>query len=366
MAQTVDDLGSDRFLGSDRSLVLDRPDDWHVHFRDGDVLADVVTATARQFGRALVMPNLKPPVTSADQALAYRARILSSLPSDSTFEPWMTLYLTDRTSAEMVRDAKRSGCVLAFKLYPAGATTNSDSGVTDLRNCRAALAEMERQGVVLCLHGEVTGPHDDIFDREALFISRVLQPLRQDFPALRLVFEHITTEEAASYVAQADGPICATITPQHLLFNRNRMFQGGLRPHFYCLPVLKREHHRLALIKAATGGSPRFFLGTDTAPHPRHLKEADCGCAGCFSAITALELYAQVFDQQGALHRLEAFASHHGAYFYGLPRARSKVLLRRRPQRVPQACRFGSEEVVPLLAGETIEWTLEEPVAAED
>ncbi|MFZ9121415.1 MAG: dihydroorotase [Burkholderiaceae bacterium] len=340
-------------------LVIDRPDDWHVHFRDAEVLGDVVGATARQFGRALVMPNLKPPVVTAEMAVAYRSRILASLPQGLTFEPWMTLYLTDHTSPETVRAAKDSGVVLAFKLYPAGATTNSDSGVTDLRHCQAALAEMERLGVVLCLHGEVTGQHDDVFDREALFIDRILEPMRRDFPGLRLVFEHITTAEAADYVRQASGDIAATITPQHLLLNRNSLFQGGLRPHLYCLPVLKREHHREALLKVATSGNPRFFLGTDTAPHARHLKESDCGCAGCFSALTALEFYAGIFESQAALDRLEAFASHHGADFYGLPRSTQKVILRREPQVVPRRYRFGGDEVVPLLGGETIDWTFQ-------
>jgi dihydroorotase len=337
-------------------LVIDRPDDWHVHFRDAEVLGDVVGATARQFGRALVMPNLKPPVVTAEMAVAYRSRILASLPQGLTFEPWMTLYLTDHTSPETVRAAKDSGVVLAFKLYPAGATTNSDSGVTDLRHCQAALAEMERLGMVLCLHGEVTGQHDDVFDREALFIDRILEPMRRDFPGLRLVFEHITTAEAADYVRQTSGDIAATITPQHLLLNRNDMLVGGIRPHLYCLPVLKRNSHQQALIRAACSGSPKFFLGTDSAPHSTARKESACGCAGCYTAHAAIELYAEVFDNEGALPLLEGFASHFGPDFYRLPRNTDSITLHKASWQVPANQAMGDTVLTPLRAGEAVHW----------
>ena len=324
-------------------------------------MASVVGYSARQFGRALVMPNLKPPVVSVQMALAYRSRILAALgPASASFKPYMTLYLTDQTSADEVRAAAQSGDILAFKLYPAGATTNSESGVTDLRRCEAALAEMEKQGVVLCVHGEVTDPQVDVFDREAFFIDRVLIPLRQRFPGLRVVFEHITTSQAADYVRQAQEPIGATITPQHLLFNRNSLFQGGLRPHYYCLPVLKRESHRLALLEAATSGSPRFFLGTDSAAHARNTKEMDCGCAGSFSAPDALALYAQAFESVGRLDRLAGFASHHGAAFYGLESSSETIRLVRSAQTIAESLPFGNggQTIVPLAAGQRLDWAL--------
>jgi dihydroorotase len=309
------------------------------------------------------MPNLKPPVTTTTEAQAYRARILSALPAGLAFEPLMTLYLTDNTPADEVRRAKASGIVHGVKLYPAGATTNSDSGVTDVRKTRAALEAMQAVGLPLLVHGEVTHAHIDVFDREAVFIDEVLQPLRKDFPQLKVVFEHITTREAVQYVRDADGPIAATITAHHLLYNRNAIFmtvdgRAGVRPHYYCLPVLKRESHRLSLVEAATGGSPRFFLGTDSAPHPKGEKETACGCAGCYTALNALELYAEVFEDAERLHRLEAFASHFGADFYGLPRNRGTVTLQRRASTVPAELPFGAGTVVPLRAGEALRWSL--------
>ncbi|MEY3251251.1 MAG: hypothetical protein RL227_224, partial [Pseudomonadota bacterium] len=300
------------------SITLRRPDDWHLHLRDGTALAAVLPATARQFARAIVMPNLRPPVTTAAAAVAYRERILAALPAGMSFEPLMTLYLTDNTPPEEIVRAKAAG-VVALKLYPAGATTNSDAGVTDIRKTYATLEAMQREGLLLLVHGEVTDGEIDVFDREAVFIERVMQPLRRDFPELKVVFEHITTRDAAHYVAQAPGPTAATITAHHLLYNRNALFLGGVRPHWYCLPVLKRETHRQALLQAATSGSPRFFLGTDSAPHARHLKEIACGCAGCYTAPHALELYATAFEQADALDRLAGFASEFGPAFYGLP-----------------------------------------------
>jgi dihydroorotase len=323
----------------------------------------VLPHTARQFARAIVMPNLKPPVTTTAEAQAYRARILSALPAGLAFEPLMTLYLTDNTPADEIRRAKASGIVHGVKLYPAGATTNSDSGVTDVRKTRAALAAMQAVGLPLLVHGEVTHAHIDVFDREAVFIDEVLQPLRKDFPQLKVVFEHITTREAVQYVRDADGPIAATITAHHLLYNRNAIFmtvdgRAGVRPHYYCLPVLKRESHRLSLVEAATGGSPRFFLGTDSAPHPKGDKETACGCAGCYTALNALEFYAEVFEDAERLDRLEAFASHFGADFYGLPRNRGTVTLQRRASTVPAELPFGAGTVVPLRAGEALRWSL--------
>jgi dihydroorotase len=345
------------------SLTFTRPDDWHLHLRDGAAMAAVLPHTARQFARAIVMPNLKPPVTTTAEAQAYRARILSALPAGLAFEPLMTLYLTDNTPADEIRRAKASGIVHGVKLYPAGATTNSDSGVTDVRKTRAALAAMQAVGLPLLVHGEVTHAHIDVFDREAVFIDEVLQPLRKDFPQLKVVFEHITTREAVQYVRDADGPIAATITAHHLLYNRNAIFmtvdgRAGVRPHYYCLPVLKRESHRLSLVEAATGGSPRFFLGTDSAPHPKGDKETACGCAGCYTALNALELYAEVFEDAERLDRLEAFASHFGADFYGLPRNRGTVTLQRRASTVPAELPFGAGTVVPLRAGEALRWSL--------
>jgi len=321
-------------------------------------MASVLPDTARQFARAIVMPNLRPPVTTTAQAQAYRQRILAALPAGLKFEPLMTLYLTDNTSAAEIRLAKASGVVHAVKLYPAGATTNSDAGVTYLRKTYAALAEMARCGMPLLVHGEATDSSIDIFDREAVFIERVLQPLLKDLPNLRVVFEHITTLEAAQFVASAPANIAATLTPQHLLYNRNAMLVGGIRPHFYCLPVLKRETHRQALVQAAISGSPKFFLGTDSAPHAQHTKENACGCAGCYSAHSALELYAEAFEAAGALDKLEGFASFYGADFYGLPRNTEQITLRKTSWQVPDTVGFGEHRLVPLRAGETMSWKL--------
>ncbi len=343
-------------MSSIPSITLTRPDDWHVHLRDGAVLADVVPHTARQFGRAIVMPNLKPPVTTTAMAAAYRERILAAVPAGIRFEPLMTLYLTDNTSAEEIRRAVDSGFVKAVKLYPAGATTNSDAGVTDLKRCMGALEAMQELGLPLLIHGEVTDADIDLFDREAVFIERVLQPLRKSLPGLRVVFEHITTQDAAEYVRDAEGDIGATITAHHLLYNRNAIFKGGIRPHYYCLPVLKRETHRQALMQAATSGSPRFFLGTDSAPHPKGLKEHACGCAGCYTALHAMELYAQAFESAGALDRLEGFASFYGADFYRLPRNADKVTLQRTDWIIPDEVRMGDATLVPLDAGQPLHW----------
>jgi dihydroorotase len=340
-----------------QSLTLTRPDDWHLHLRDGAAMAAVLPATARQFARAIVMPNLRPPVVTTAQALAYRERIVAALPSHARFTPLMTLYLTDQTPPDEVRRAKAAG-IVACKLYPAGATTNSDSGVTDLRKTRATLDAMQREGVLLLVHGEVTDPEVDVFDREAAFIDRVMQPLRRDFPALKVVFEHITTREAAHYVADSDEHTAATITAHHLLYNRNAIFVGGLRPHYYCLPVLKREVHRQALLQAATSGSAKFFLGTDSAPHAAALKEASVCGAGCYTAPAALEFYAEAFESMNALERLEAFASFHGPDFYGLPRNRERVTLRREPWTLPQEVPFGDAVLKPLRGGETLRWRL--------
>jgi dihydroorotase len=345
------------------TLTITRPDDWHLHLRDGAALAAVLPHTARQFARAIVMPNLRPPVTTTAQALDYRRRILAALPGGMAFEPLMTLYLTDSTAADEIARARASGIVHGVKLYPAGATTNSDSGVTDVRRCVPALEAMQREGVPLLVHGEVTHGEVDVFDRERVFLDKVLQPLRRDFPALKVVFEHITTKEAAEYVRDASGPIAATITAHHLRYNRNALFvtpdgRTGARPHYYCLPILKREVHRQALVAAATSGNPRFFLGTDSAPHARGDKENACGCAGCYTAAFALELYAEAFDAAGAIDRLEAFASFHGAAFYGLPRNAGTVTLRRRSCPVPEAFPFGDQTIVPLGAGETLAWSM--------
>jgi dihydroorotase len=346
------------------TLVITRPDDWHLHLRDGDALGAVVADTARQFRRAIVMPNLRPPVTTTDQALAYRGRIQAALAragiSESAFTPLMTLYLTDNTSADEIMRASESGAVYAVKLYPAGATTNSDAGVTNLLGkCRPALDALQRSGMPLLVHGEVTDPQVDVFDREAMFIDRVMRPLRKAYPALKVVFEHITTKEGAEYVRDAEGPVAATITPQHLLYNRNALFQGGVRPHMYCLPILKREVHRLALVAAATSGSTRFFLGTDSAPHARGLKEHACGCAGCYTALHAMALYAQAFEQAGALDKLEGFASHYGADFYGLPRNRDSLTLVRQEYVVPDEIPYGAATLVPLAAGESLAWRVQ-------
>ena len=340
------------------TLTLIRPDDWHLHVRDGAPMAAVVPHTARQFGRAIIMPNLKPPVTTAAQALAYRERILAVVPAGLRFEPLMTLYLTDNTPPEEIRRAREAG-VVALKLYPAGATTNSDAGVTDVRRTYATLEAMQREGLLLLVHGEVTDADIDLFDREAVFIDRVMQPLRRDFPELKVVFEHITTKEAAQYVAGADERTAATITAHHLLYNRNALFIGGMRPHYYCLPVLKREVHRQALVAAATSGSPKFFLGTDSAPHAAALKEQSVCGAGCFTAPAALELYAEAFEAAGALHQLEAFASLHGPAFYGLPPNTDRVTLKREPWALPETLPFGEAVIKPLRGGETLTWKLQ-------
>ena len=342
------------------TLTLSRPDDWHLHLRDGAALQAVLPASAAQFARAIVMPNLRPPVCTVVQALAYRERILAARPAagpGAAFEPLMTLYLTDNTPPDEIARAKAAG-IVALKLYPAGATTNSDAGVTDIRRAYPTLEAMQRAGLLLLVHGEVTDPEVDIFDREAVFIERVMGPLRRDFPELKVVFEHITTRDAAGYVAQADRFTAATITAHHLLYNRNALFVGGLRPHWYCLPVLKRERHRQALVDAATSGSPKFFLGTDSAPHAAALKEQSVCGAGCYTAPAALELYAEAFEAAGALARLEGFASHFGADFYGLPRNAGSVTLRRQPRILPQALPFGDTVIKPLRGGETIAWSI--------
>lgn len=340
------------------SLTIIRPDDWHLHLRDGAMMADVLPHTARQFARAIVMPNLKPPVTTTAMAGAYRDRIVAALPADMTFEPLMVLYLTDNTPPDEIRRAVDSGFVHGVKLYPAGATTNSDAGVTDLSHCMPSLEMMQQLGLPLLVHGEVTDSDIDIFDREAVFIDRVLQPLRRQLPQLKIVFEHITTREAAQYVRDAEGPMAATITAHHLLYNRNAIFKGGIRPHYYCLPILKREVHRQALVQAATSGGPRFFLGTDSAPHPKGLKEHACGCAGCYTALHAMELYAQAFEEADALDKLEAFASFHGPDFYGLPRNTGYVRLQRAPWTIPDQLKLADTTLVPLDAGQTLQWKL--------
>ncbi len=341
-----------------QTLTITRPDDWHLHLRDGAAMAAVLPATAAQFARAIVMPNLKPPVTTAASALAYRERIVAALPEGADFTPLMTLYLTDNLPADEVRRAKAAG-VVAAKLYPAGATTNSDAGVTDIRKTHATLEAMQREGLLLLVHGEVTDSDIDIFDREAIFIERVMQPLRRDFPQLKVVFEHITTQEAAQYVAASDPYTAATITAHHLLFNRNAIFTGGLRPHYYCLPVLKREAHRQALVQAATRGSAKFFLGTDSAPHAAVLKENSVCGAGCYTAPAAMELYAEAFEAAGALDKLEAFASFNGPDFYGLPRNRGTVTLKREAWTLPESVPFGDAMLKPLRGGETLNWKLQ-------
>jgi dihydroorotase len=340
------------------SVTLTRPDDWHLHLRDGAVLRDVLPHTARQFARAIVMPNLKPPVTTVALAKAYYERIVAVLPSNLKFEPLMTLYLTDKTSPDEIRRAVDSGFIHGVKLYPAGATTNSDAGVTSLKHCMTTLETMQEVGLPLLVHGEVTDGDIDLFDREAVFIEKILIPLRKQLPALKIVFEHITTYQAADYVRDADGPIAATITAHHLLYNRNAIFKGGVRPHYYCLPVLKRETHRQALLKAAGSGNPRFFLGTDSAPHAKGLKEHACGCAGCYTALHAMELYAQAFEEIGALNKLEAFASFHGPDFYGLPRNQDRITIERRPWHIPEELRMAESTVVPLDAGQLLQWKL--------
>ncbi|MEW8425435.1 MAG: dihydroorotase [Candidatus Thiodiazotropha sp.] len=339
-------------------ITLIRPDDWHLHLRDDEAMASVVAHSAERFARAIVMPNLKPPVTTTAMAQAYRERILAALPQTSDFNPLMTLYMTDRISSDEVIAAKQSGIVKGIKLYPAGTTTHSDAGVTDIKNCYPALETMQKEGLPLLIHAEVTDPDVDIFDREQVFIDRHLQPLARDFPALPMVFEHVTTKQAVDFVRAAEGNIAATITVQHLMYNRNAMLVGGIRPHYYCLPILKRESHQAALIAAATSGEPHFFLGTDSAPHPQHAKECACGCAGCYTAHAAIELYAEVFEGADALDKLEGFASLFGPDFYRLPRNRDKIILEKRPWKSPQSYQFGKDRVVPLRSGETISWRL--------
>ncbi len=341
-----------------QSITLVRPDDWHLHVRDGEALSTVVPHTAARFGRALIMPNLKPPVTTTAQALAYRERILAAVPG-TRFEPMMSLYLTDNLPPDEIDRAKACGKIIAVKLYPAGATTNSDAGVTAIDKVYPVLERMEELGMVLCVHGEATGADVDVFDRERVFIERVLSPLVRRFPALRVVFEHITTSEAAQFVRAASSHVAATVTAHHLLLNRNAIFAGGIRPHHYCLPVLKRDTHRQALIAAVTSGNPRFFLGTDSAPHSRRAKESDCGCAGCYTAHAGIELYAEAFDAAGALDRLEAFASLNGAAFYGLLPNADRITLQRKSWEVPAAYDYlGADPLVPLRAGESVGWTL--------
>ena len=340
------------------TLTITRPDDWHLHVRDGLVLPNVVPHTARCFARAIIMPNLKPPVTTVQQALAYRERILASVPTDSTFEPLMTLYLTDNTTPAEIRTAVENPHLHAVKYYPAGATTNADSGVTDISKTYAVLEVMEELGLPLLIHGEVTDPAVDIFDREAVFIETVLVPLLQRYPKLRVVLEHITTRHAVEFILTTPANIAATITAHHLLMNRNAMFQGGIRPHHYCLPVLKRESHRQTLVKAATSGNPKFFLGTDSAPHAKNAKESACGCAGMYTAHAAIEFYAEVFEQAGALNKLEGFSSFFGADFYGLPRNNDTITLRKQEWTVPPTLAFADDTLIPLRAGETIEWKI--------
>ncbi len=338
-----------------QTITITRPDDWHVHLRDGIALQTTVPHTATQFARAIIMPNLKPPVTTAELALQYKARITSAIPEGLKFEPLMTLYLTDLTNPQEILRAKDAG-VVALKLYPAGATTNSDAGVTDIRKTYKTLEAMQKAGLLLLVHGEVTSPEIDLFDREAVFIDQQLIPLRKDFPELKIVMEHITTKEAAQYVASEGSNLGATITAQHLLYNRNAIFTGGVRPHYYCLPVLKRETHRLALLEAATSGNPRFFLGTDSAPHAAHLKEHAVGCAGCYTAHAAMELYAAAFDSVGKMDKLEGFASHFGADFYGLPRNTDTITLKRETWTAPESFPFGDAQLKPLAGGEELAW----------
>ena len=336
-------------------LTITRPDDWHLHVRDGAALASVVPHSAAQFARALIMPNLRPPVTTAALATAYRERILAAVPQGMAFQPLMSLYLTDNLPPEEIARAKAAG-VVALKLYPAGATTNSDAGVTDIRKTYRTLEAMQREGLLLLVHGEVTDPEIDIFDREAVFLERKLIPLRRDFPELKIVVEHMTTKEAVQYVRDAGRFTAGTITAHHLLYNRNAIFTGGIRPHYYCLPVLKREVHRQALVEAATSGSPKFFLGTDSAPHPAALKEHALGCAGCYTALSAMELYAEAFEQAGALDKLEGFASFFGADFYGLPRNTGTLTLKKEAWQLPESVPFGEAQLKPLRGGETLAW----------
>ncbi|CAL4947459.1 unnamed protein product [Urochloa decumbens] len=337
-------------------LIITRPDDWHLHVREGEVLEAVLPHSAMHFGRAIIMPNLKPPVTTTARAVEYREEIMKALPPGSSFVPLMTLYLTDNTSPEEIKLARKSGVVFAVKLYPAGATTNSQDGVTDIEKCLPVLEEMARQEMPLLVHGEVTDPHVDTFDREKVFIDRILAPLVQKLPQLKIVMEHITTMDAVNFIESCEGHVAATVTPQHLLLNRNALFQGGLQPHSYCLPILKRETHRQAILSAVTSGSRRYFLGTDSAPHDKRNKERSCGCAGIYSAPVALSLYAKVFEEAGALDKLEAFTSLNGPDFYGLPRNTSKIVLRKSAWKVPATYTYSSGEIVPMFTGSTLEW----------
>ncbi|MEW8065107.1 MAG: dihydroorotase [Candidatus Thiodiazotropha endolucinida] len=339
-------------------ITLIRPDDWHLHLRDDEAMKSVVAHTAERFARAIVMPNLKPPVTTTAMAMAYRERILSALPHNSDFTPLMTLYMTDRLTSDEVIAAKKSQIIKGIKLYPAGATTHSDAGVTDIRKLYPVLETMQKEGLPLLIHAEVTDPDVDIFDREQVFIDRHLRPLTRDFPALPMVFEHITTRQAVDFVRANEGTVGATITVQHLLYNRNAMLVGGIRPHYYCLPILKRESHQRALIEAATSGESHFFLGTDSAPHPQHAKECACGCAGCYTAHAAIELYAEIFERANALDRLEGFASLFGPDFYGLPRNRDTITLAKKEWNIPESYQFGQDRVVPLGGGEAVNWQL--------
>lgn len=339
-------------------LTITRPDDWHLHVRDGDALKAVLPDTVRQFARAIIMPNLKPPVRTVDEASAYRDRIVAAIPEGVSFEPLMTLYLTDNTQPHEIVNARQSGFVHAVKYYPAGATTNSDSGVTDIGKCDAVFEAMQAVGMPLLLHGEVTDNDVDIFDREKVFIEKHLIPLTLRFPKLRIVFEHITTANAVKFVLAASDNIAATITAHHLLYNRNDIFKGGIRPHYYCLPVLKREEHRVALLKAATSGNPKFFLGTDSAPHAKNTKEASCGCAGCYTALHAMELYAEAFESVNALDKLEGFASFHGADFYRLPRNTDTIVLEKSAWKIPAEIAYLGDSLVPLRAGESISWRM--------
>lgn len=342
-----------------QSLTITRPDDWHIHLRDGDALRDTVSDCSRYFGRAIVMPNLTPPVTNVAMADAYRERITAALDQNSRFQPLMVLYLTNNSSAAEIERASQSGTVVAAKLYPAGATTNSDAGVTDIRNIHAVLEAMQQHSLPLLIHGEVTGDEIDIFDREKRFLETHLQTLVRDFPALRIVLEHITTRDAVQFIEQGSDNLAATITAHHLLFNRNHLLAGGVRPHYFCLPVLKRARHQQALINAATSGNPKFFLGTDSAPHPQHRKENACGCAGCYTAHAALELYAEAFEQAGALHRLEGFAAFFGPDFYRLPRNSDTITLRKQPWQVPATLRLGTQQLVPIGAASTLQWQVD-------
>lgn len=340
-------------------ITLTRPDDWHLHLRDDEAMASVVAHSAKRFARAIVMPNLKPPVTSTQMATAYRERILSALPAGMDFEPLMTLYMTERLTSEEVIRAKGSGFVKGVKLYPAGATTNSDAGVKEIEKLYPVLETMQREAFPLLVHAEVTDPYVDIFDRERVFIDRHLASLSREFPELPMVFEHVTTQDAVDFVRESEGRTAATITVQHLMYDRNAMLAGGIRPHFYCLPILKRGRHRQALIEAATSGDPRFFLGTDSAPHAQHAKESACGCAGCYTADAAIELYAEIFERADALDKLEGFASFFGADFYGLPRNRETITLRKKAWTVPDSYPFGAQRVVPLAAGQQLRWQIE-------